>query len=56
MAASKSQVKPAAQFSTSTGEAPAHPPQQVRQQLGPGIIGYRGSRDCRILIVSHNPS
>ena len=30
--------------------------QQVRQQRGPGIIGYRGSSDCRILIVSHNPS
>jgi hypothetical protein len=32
-----------------------HPPQQVRQQPGPGIIGYRGSSDCRILIVSHKP-
>jgi hypothetical protein len=38
------------------GKAPGYPPQQVRQQRGPGIIGYRGSSDCRILIVSHNPS
>jgi hypothetical protein len=38
------------------GKAPSDPPQQVRQQRGPGIIGYRGSSDCRILIVSHNPS
>jgi hypothetical protein len=38
------------------GEAPGYLPQQVRQQRGPGIIGYRGSSDCRILIVCHNPS
>jgi hypothetical protein len=38
------------------GKAPGRPSQQVRQQRGPGIIGYRGSRGCRILIVSHNPS
>ena len=38
------------------GKAPGDPCQQVRQQRGPGIIGYRGSSDCRILIVSHNPS
>jgi hypothetical protein len=38
------------------GKAPGDPPQQVRQQRGPGIIGYRDSRDCRILIVPHNPS
>ncbi len=38
------------------GKAPGHPSQQIRQQRGPGIIGYRGSRDCRIVIVSHNPS
>jgi hypothetical protein len=38
------------------GKAPGHPPQQVRQQRGPGIIRYRDSSDCRILIVSHNPS
>jgi len=37
------------------GKAPGHPSQQIRQQRGPGIIGYRGSSDCRILIVSHNP-
>lgn len=37
-------------------KAPGHPPQQIRQQRGPGIIRYRGSSDCRILIVSHNPS
>ena len=37
------------------GKAPGHPPQQVRQQRGPGIIRYRGSSDCRILIVSHKP-
>jgi hypothetical protein len=37
------------------GKAPGHPPQQIRQQRGPGIIGYRGSSDCRILIVSHKP-
>ena len=34
------------------GEAPGHPSQQVRQQCGPGVIGYRGSSDCRIVIVS----
>ena len=38
------------------GEAPGHPPHQIRQQRGPGIIGYRGRSGCRILIVSHNPS
>jgi hypothetical protein len=38
------------------GKAPGDPPQQIRQQRGPGIIRYRGSSDCRILIVSHNPS
>jgi len=32
-------------------KAPGHPPQQVRQQRGPGTIRYRGSSDCRILIV-----
>jgi len=37
------------------GEAPGHSPQQVRQQRGPGIIRYRGSSDCRIVIVSHKP-
>jgi hypothetical protein len=38
------------------GKAPGHPSQQIRQQRGPGIIRYRDSSDCRILIVSHNPS
>jgi site-specific DNA recombinase len=38
------------------GKTPGHPPQQIRQQRGPGIIGYRGSSGCRVLIVSHNPS
>jgi hypothetical protein len=37
------------------GKAPGHPSQQVRQQRGPGIIGYRGSSDCRVLVVSHKP-
>ena len=37
------------------GKAPGHPPQQIGQQRGPGIIGYRGSSDCRVLIVSHKP-
>jgi hypothetical protein len=37
------------------GKAPRHPPQKIRQQRGPGIIRYRGSSDCRILIVSHKP-
>jgi hypothetical protein len=37
------------------GKAPGHPPQQIRQQRGPGIIGYRGSSDCSIMIVSHKP-
>jgi hypothetical protein len=37
------------------GKAPGHPSQQVRQQRRPGIIRYRGSSDCRILIVSHKP-
>jgi hypothetical protein len=36
-------------------KAPGHLPQQVRQQRGPGIIGYRDSSDCRVLIVSHKP-
>jgi hypothetical protein len=38
------------------GKEPGHPPQQIRQQRGPGIIGYRGSSDCSIMIVSHKPS
>jgi hypothetical protein len=38
------------------GKAPGHPPRQIRQQRGPGIIGYRGSGGCCIVIVSHNPS
>ena len=38
-----------------TGRAPGHPPQQISQQRGPGIIRYRGSSDCRILIVFHKP-
>ena len=38
------------------GKAPGHLFQQVRQQRGPGIIRYRGSNGCRILIVSHKPS
>ena len=38
------------------GQGHRHPPQQVRQQRGPGIIRYRDISDCRILIVSHNPS
>jgi hypothetical protein len=37
------------------GKAPGHPPQQIRQQRGPGIIRHRGSSDCRILIVFHKP-
>ncbi len=37
------------------GKAPGHPSQQIRQQRGPGIIRYRGSSDCRIVIVSHKP-
>ena len=37
------------------GKAPGHPSQQIRQQCGPGIIGYRDSSDCRVLIVSHKP-
>jgi hypothetical protein len=37
------------------GKHPATCPRQVRQQRGPGIIRYRGSSDCRILIVSHKP-
>jgi hypothetical protein len=36
------------------GKAPGHPPQQVSQQHGPGIIGYRGSSDCRVLSVIWN--
>ena len=38
------------------GKAPGHAARQVRQQRGPGVIRYRGSSDCRVLIVSHNPS
>jgi hypothetical protein len=37
------------------GKAPGHLSQQIRQQRGPGIIGYRGSSDCRALIVFHKP-
>jgi len=37
------------------GKAPGHPSQQVRQQRGPGLIDYRGSNDCRVLVVSHKP-
>ena len=37
------------------GKAPGHLAKQIRQQRGPGIIRYRGSSDCRILIVSHKP-
>ena len=37
------------------GKAPGHLPEQIRQQRGPGIIRYRGSSDCRILIVSCKP-
>jgi hypothetical protein len=46
---------PAALPGLPPGKAPGHLPQQIRQQRGPGIIGYRGSSDCRILIVSHKP-
>ena len=38
------------------GKAPGHPSQQIGQQRGPGIIRCRDSSDCRIVIVSHNPS
>jgi hypothetical protein len=37
------------------GKTPDHPPQQVRRQRGSGLIGYRGSIDCRVLTVSHKP-
>jgi len=37
------------------GEAPGYLSHQVRQQRGPGLIGYRGSSDCRVLVVSHKP-
>jgi hypothetical protein len=37
------------------GEAPGYLSHQVRQQRGPGIIRYRGSSDCRVLVVSHKP-
>ena len=46
---------PAALAGLPPGKAPGHPSQQVRQQRGPGIIRYRGSSDCRVLIVSHKP-
>jgi hypothetical protein len=36
-------------------KAPGHLSQQVRQQRGPGIIAYRGSCDCRVLLASHKP-
>jgi hypothetical protein len=38
------------------GKAPGDLPQKVRQQRGSGIIRYRGSSDCRVLIVSHKPT
>jgi len=34
-------------------KAPGYLSHQVRQQRGPGLIGYRGSSDCRVLVVSH---
>ena len=37
------------------GKAPGDLPRKIRQQRGPGIIRYRGSSDCRVLIVSHKP-
>jgi hypothetical protein len=37
------------------GKTPGYPPRQFCQQRRPGIIGYRGSSDCRILVVSHKP-
>ena len=37
------------------GKAPGYPSQEVRQQRGAGIIGYRGSSDCSVLVVSHKP-
>jgi hypothetical protein len=37
------------------GKAPSHLPQQVRQQRGPHIIGYRGSSGCRVLVVFCKP-
>ena len=37
------------------GKTPGHLPQQIRQQRGPGIIRYRGSSGCRVLVVSHKP-
>jgi hypothetical protein len=37
------------------GKAPGYLSQQVRQQRGPGLISYRGSSDCRVLVVSHKP-
>ena len=37
------------------GKAPGDLFQQIRQQRGPGIIRYRDSSDCRIVIVSHKP-
>jgi hypothetical protein len=46
---------PAALPGLPAGKASGHPPEQVRQQRGPGIIGYRGSSDCRVLVVSHKP-
>jgi hypothetical protein len=38
------------------GKAPGHPPQQIRQQRRPSIIRHGASSDCRIVIVSRNPS
>jgi hypothetical protein len=35
------------------GKAPGYFREQVRQQRGPGLIGYRDSSGCRILIVFH---
>jgi len=46
---------PAALPGLPPGKAPGYPSQQIRQQRGPGIIRYRGSSDCRILIVPHKP-
>ena len=37
------------------GEAPGYLSHQVCQQRGPGLIRFRGSSDCLVLVVSHKP-
>ena len=36
-------------------KAPGYLSHQLRQQRGPGLIGYRESSGCHVVVVSHKP-